>query len=97
MASRRDPLGQGQGVAAIQVHRIPVSPPLSGLQKSNYEDERSIDASLLGTRRSNGDSGLLLAPTGPLSDVERGLNLECAHVRSSYPSQPPLLEGRYAI
>ncbi len=31
--------------------------------------------------------GLLLAPTGPLSDVERGLILECAHVRSSLPPQ----------
>ena len=32
----------------------------------------------------NGDiacGGLLLAPTGPLSDVEHSLILECAHVR----------------
>ena len=29
MVSHRDPLGQGQGVAAIQVHRIPVSEPVN--------------------------------------------------------------------
>ena len=32
-------------------------------------------------------TGLLLAPTGPLWDVERGLSPECANVRSRHPPE----------
>ena len=61
--------------------------PLVNGAKANGEGQYESGQSYADCPAPYSTTRLLLAPTGPLSDVDNGLIPECAHVRSSRPPQ----------